>query len=34
MLVSEKRIFDPAWQFVEAGVDVNYQYPLSRKFHG
>ena len=32
LLAMEKRRFDLARQFAEAGVDVNYQYPLSKNY--
>ncbi|MDR0442759.1 MAG: ankyrin repeat domain-containing protein [Treponema sp.] len=32
LLTMEKQRFDLAKQFIEAGVDVNYQYPLSKNY--
>ena len=32
LLTMEKQRFDLARQFIEAGIDVNYQYPLSRNY--
>ena len=32
LLAMEKKRFDIAKQFIEAGVDVNYQYPLSKSY--
>jgi ankyrin repeat protein len=32
LLIMEKQRFDLARQFIEAGVDVNYRYPLSRDY--
>ena len=32
LLAMEKQRFDPAKQFIASGVDVNYQYPLSKSY--